>query len=199
MKTKQTESSAKNATGVSAKDVLPPGALGKQREPVAVKRPGVESSEERADLKACVTYIERHFAEWSPACEVVGESGREEHKGFREDNYEYMGLGADRPCVWKPASQFFSILKMLEASNRATVFQPFTDDFLMVERRKRFDGLCDDSSVNYASRKTAEASQPTICAFEEEEESDAAFATRVSEFDRDFKPRPGQKKPVLVS
>lgn len=193
MKPKGQETSAKTHPGQTAKDVLPPTLLGRQREPVAVKRPQAEDLGEKAQARHEPVFVEKHFAEWTATCEHVDPG-----KPFREDNYDYFRLEGSTSCVWKRATDFFRILETLKSRANETVFRKFCDDFVTTPKRKKFDGLFDDTQVNYVRTVVTNPPQVQVCGFEEEEETDAAFAARQAEFDRDFKPKPGQKKPVLV-
>lgn len=193
MKQKAQDSSAKTNAGQTAKDVLPPGLIGRQREAVTVKRPQAENLGEKTQARQEPVFVEKHFAEWTAACEHVDAS-----QPFREDSYDYFRLESDQKCVWKRAGDFFRILESLRSTPNETVFRKFCDDFVTTPKRKKFEGLFDDTQVNYVKTLVANPPQVRVCRFEEEEESDAAFAARQAEFDRDFKPKPGQKKPVLV-
>jgi hypothetical protein len=198
MKPKAAESAAKTAGLQTAKDVLPAALLGRQREPAPVRRPQEADSEERTDPKSLVTYLDQHFAEWTPACEVVD---HKDPKGvFKEDNYDYLELPRTEVCVWKRASKFFSIQTVLESSpTKPAVFLQTQDDIFQKKAAPKFPGLIDDTQVAYQRVDLEVARDLTVCDFEEEEESDTALALRQVESDRDFKPKPGQKKPVLVS
>lgn len=201
MKPKAPESAAKTAGLQTVKDVLPTTLLGRQREPAPVKRPPAPEAEERADPKAAVTFLDLHFAEWTPACEVVDHKDAKEPKGpFKEDDYDYLELPREQVCVWKRAADFFGIQKVLEgAPDEATVFLQTQDDIFEKKSPQKFSRLIDDTRVTYEGTTLEPATDFAVCDFEEEEESDAAFALRQAESDQNFKPKPGLKKPVLVS
>lgn len=199
MKTKNAETSAKTNIALTPKDVLPVSLLGKQREAVTVKRPVVDSTEEKTDARQGAAFVDRNFAEWSKEFEVPDAKDKDAGKVYREESYEYLQLGPEKPCVWKRASEFFWIVQRLQAEEEAAVFQSFCDDFAPCLKRTKLSTLRDDSVISYHTVSDKESIKPTICDFDETEETDAAFAARQAEFDLSYKPKPGQKKPVLVS
>lgn len=198
MKPKAAESAAKTVGGQSAKDVLPATLLGRQREPAPVKRPSAPESEERLDPNAAVTFLDQHFAEWAPAFETADPK---EPKGlFKEENYDYLELPREQVCMWKRASQFFRIQKVLEgAPDESAVFLETQDDIFEKKAPQKFPRLIDDTRVTYEGTVLDGPTDFSVCDFEEEAESDAAFALRQAESDQNFKPKPGLKKPVLVN
>lgn len=199
MKAKNAETSAKTNTTLTPKDVLPMSLLGKQREAVSVKRPAVDGTEEKSDARQGAAFVDRNFAEWSKEFETLDSKEKDAGKVFREEGYEYLQLGPDRPCVWKRASEFFWIVQRMQAEEEAAVFQSFCDDSAQYLKKTKLSTLRDDSAITYHKSFEKEPVKPTMCDFDEAEETDAAFAARQAEFDQSYRPKPGHKKPVLVT
>lgn len=196
MKTKPADQTLKNQPNLSKKDVLPPELLGKQRECVLIKRPTINNLEEKIDQKVAGSSIGQLFSQWTSGSEII--DLKEGEKMFKEQNYDYLNPDKDQIYVWKKADKFFQLISILKNDQEKTVFLKFQDDSKIFSNKSILKTLSDDTIVNYSKQKIEEKVEFGMCESIEEEENDERYQLRQAEFDKDFKPKPGQKKQILV-